>query len=119
MFRPTPPAAGWRPFLIGVGLALVLVFAIGVAIAQTPATAAFDSLLRSHVKEGAVDYGAFAASAEFRRYVDDLAKPANLARRDEALAYYINAYNALAIAGILDGLSPATLLGRVRYFKLK
>jgi hypothetical protein len=36
---------------------------------------------------------------------------------DEArLAFWINAYNAFAIKGILDGYSPATLAGRYRYF---
>ena len=38
---------------------------------------------------------------------------------ESRLAYYINAYNALAIQGILEGLSPSSLLGRARYFKLK
>ena len=33
------------------------------------------------------------------------------------LAFWINAYNALAIKGIIDGLSPSSLLGRFSYFK--
>lgn len=35
----------------------------------------------------------------------------------EALVYWINAYNTLAIKGILDGRSPRTLLGKYSYFK--
>ena len=81
-------------------------------MAQRPDDAPFDALLRASVKDGVVDYAAFRESAAFRKYVDELARPATLSGRDETLAYYINAYNALAIAGILDGLSPSTLLGR-------
>jgi hypothetical protein len=34
----------------------------------------------------------------------------------ERLAFWINAYNAFAVTGILDGYSPDTLFGRYRYF---
>src|SRR5215470_12720152 len=78
----------WRAFLAGVAIGLALLFVIGVAVAQTPDTGGFDRLLRAHVKNGVVDYGAFAASPEFRRYVDDLAKPTQLRGREETLAYY-------------------------------
>jgi len=108
-----------RSFLIGVAIGLAVVLAIGVAVAQTPDAARFDRLLRANVKEGVVDYAGFAGNADFRAYLDALAKPATLGTRDETLAYYINAYNALAIAGILEGLSPSTAFGRVRYFNFK
>jgi hypothetical protein len=106
----------WRNFLLGVALGLACLLAVGIAVAQP---AAFDALLRAHVKNGVVDYPAFQDNAAFRKYVEDLAKPAQLAGKEETLAYYINAYNALAIQGILDGLSPSSLLGRARYFKIK
>jgi len=109
----------WWPFLTGVLLGLVLLAVLGVAVAQPPDDARFDALLRAHVRDGNVDYGAFAQSPDFRSYVADLAKPATPRGRDATLAYYINAYNALAIAGILDGLSPSTAFSRVRYFNLK
>lgn len=109
----------WRNFLLGVAVGLACLAAVGVAVAQPADHAAFDALLRAHVKNGTVDYPGFQDSAAFRKYVEDLVKPAKLAGREETLAYYINAYNALAIQGILDGLSPSSLLGRARYFKLK
>lgn len=111
--------ARWRSFLLGVAIGLACLLALGVAVAQPADHAAFDALLRANVKNGVVDYPAFQDNAAFRRYVEDLARPVELAGREEALVYYINAYNALAIQGILDGLSPSSLLGRLRYFKLK
>ena len=111
--------AAWRPFLIGVAVGLACLLAVGIAVAQTPDTAGFDQLLRDNVRNGVVNYPAFQGNAAFRKYVEDLGKPAKLASKEETLAYYINAYNALAIAGILDGLSPSSLLGRARYFKYK
>jgi len=79
--------------------------------------APFDALLRANVKNGVVNYPGFQDNAAFKGYVAELAKPANLAGRADELAYYINAYNALAIQGILDGLSPSSYFGRQRYFK--
>ena len=81
--------------------------------------APFDALLRAHVKAGQVDYPAFQDAPAFRAYVAALAPPVELANRNEELAFYINAYNALAIAGILDGLSPASAIGRQRFFRFR
>jgi hypothetical protein len=100
-------------------LALGVALLASAALAQAPDPAPFDALLRSHVAQGRVDYPAFQDSAAFRAYVADLAKPAKPDGRDASLAYHINAYNALAIQGILDGLSPSSVLGRLRYFKLQ
>ncbi|MCU0627032.1 MAG: DUF547 domain-containing protein [Gemmatimonadaceae bacterium] len=59
---------------------------------------AFDRLLRAHVRDGLVDYDAFARDAAFRDYLARLAAtdPATLGR-DEQLALWINAYNAYTI----------------------
>jgi len=59
---------------------------------------AFDALLRAHVEQGMVDYDAFAASADFPRYLASLAAtdPATL-DKPEQLAFWINAYNAYTI----------------------
>lgn len=59
---------------------------------------AFDALLRAHVRDGLVDYDAFARSATFRGYLDALAG-ARLEDRDERdrLAFWINVYNAWTI----------------------
>lgn len=60
---------------------------------------AFDDLLATHVDaHGVVDYDAFARSADFRGYLDQLAR-ADLAplSESERLALWINAYNAYTI----------------------
>jgi len=80
--------------------------------------AEFGEILTASVNGGYVDYPRIAADPRFFAYVAALAAPLPAdASRDEQLAFYINAYNALAIKGIVDGLSPSSLLGRYRYFK--
>lgn len=108
-----------RPFLAGVAIGLALLLLAGLAFGQAPDPRPFDALLRANVRGGLVNYPGFQDSPRFRAYVADLGKPATLPGRDDLLAHYVNAYNALAIAGILEGLSPSTLLGRARYFRIK
>jgi hypothetical protein len=120
--RPHPRSsrfAAWRPFLTGVALGIAFLIALGSAMAQGIDHAPFDALLRANVKNGVVNYPGFQDNTAFRQYVQNLAKPARLDSKADQLAYYINAYNALAIEGILQGLSPSSLLGRARYFKFK
>lgn len=59
---------------------------------------AFDSLLRSHVVRGMVDYDAFKAAPQLGAYLTSLAR-ADLSGlpEGERLALYINAYNAYTI----------------------
>ena len=99
--------------------ALALLGAVTGATAQTIDHAPFDALLRANVKNGVVNYPGFQNNAAFKGYVAALAKPVKFDSLAAELAYYINAYNALAIEGILEGLSPSSLLGRARYFKYK
>src|SRR5688500_8876133 len=60
---------------------------------------AFDALLKAHVTaEGRVDYDAFARSATFPAYLDQLvAVYPDALSRSERLAFWINAYNAYTI----------------------
>ncbi len=88
-------------------------------LAQPLDHAPFDALLRVNVSNGVVNYPGFQNNAAFRNYIDARAVSRAFAGKNDELAYYINAYNALAIEGILQGLSPASLLGRARYFKFK
>lgn len=62
----------------------------------------FDALLRRHVHAGLVDYDAFARDPGFERYLGRLATfdPASLPTAD-ALAFWINTYNAYTIALII------------------
>ncbi len=81
----------------------------------------FDDLLRVHVRDGVVDYPAIGADPRFEAYLDHLNRvdPTGLPTDRDRLAFWINAYNAFAIKGILDGYSPLTLVGRYRYFIAK
>ena len=83
--------------------------------------AAFDEVLRAHVGDGVVRYPAIAADSRFPAYLRTLDRvdPYTLLARQERLAFWINAYNAFAIQGILDGLSPRTKFGQYRYFIAK
>jgi hypothetical protein len=79
---------------------------------------AFDEVLRAHVKDGVVDYPGMAKDPRFSLYLDQLSRvdPNALPGRQHRLAFWINAYDAFAIEGILDGYSPLTTIGQWRYF---
>lgn len=81
--------------------------------------AGFDALLRAHVRAGLVDYDAFARDPRFERYLDDLAAfdPASLPRAD-ALAFWIDAYNAYTIALIVSHDERASIRNINRSFGL-
>jgi hypothetical protein len=78
----------------------------------------FHEILRANVKEGQVDYPGIQADGRLEGYLAQLNRvdPNALATTQERLAFWINAYNAFAIKGILDHYSPMTLVGRYRYF---
>lgn len=80
----------------------------------------FSTLLAANVDKGSVNYQGFQDSEEFDTYVDYIANKAftEAASTDNKLAFYINAYNALAIEGILDGSSPSSFFGKIGYFKM-
>jgi len=67
---------------------------------------AFDEILRAHVKHGMLDYRALKTehAAALDRYLQSLAAadPQGFANRDDELAYWLNAYNAFVIAGVLE-----------------
>jgi hypothetical protein len=75
-------------------------------------------VLAVHVKDGVVDYPGVQRDDRFSTYLTQLDRvdPQALPTRQERLAFWINAYNAFAIKGILDRYSPMTLVGRYRYF---
>ena len=83
--------------------------------------AAFDEVLRAHVDGGVVRYPAIAGDPRFEKYLWHLDRidPYTLLARQERLAFWINAYNAFAVKGILDGYSPLTKFGQYRYFIAK
>ena len=80
--------------------------------------AIFDKILKSHVVDGAVDYASISPD-ELQPYLDFVANMdvSKLKTTQEQVAFYVNAYNALSIKGILNGKSPSSLLGRLKFFK--
>ncbi len=101
--------------LIAALLVLLPVAQAGAGSLHDP----FDGVLDSHVSGGRVDYSAVAKDPRFQSYLEDLSrvKADGLPSRQEKLAYWINAYNAFAIKGILDGYSPGSFFGRISFFK--
>ncbi len=77
----------------------------------------WQDLLRTYVRDGAVDYPAIQRQGRLTSYLAllDRVDPNQLSG-DNRLALWINAYNAFAVKGILDHYSPGTLFGRYRYF---
>ena len=101
-------------------LALLLSAPAQAEIASDTLHRPFDQLLSEHVNNGLVNYPAIKADPRFEAYVASLAEinADELPSREEKLAFWINAYNVLAIKGIIDGRSPDSFFGRVGYFKL-
>ena len=79
----------------------------------------FDDMLQVSVQEGQVNYPALQTDPRFAAYLAQLDRvdPVSLSSERDRLAFWINAYNAFAIQGILDGYSPRPYLGWYRYFK--
>ncbi len=78
----------------------------------------WDQIVQAQVQDGQVDYPGIQASGLLDRYLEELNRidPTTLHTRQHQLAFWINAYNAFAVKGILDYYSPTTLWGRYRYF---
>jgi hypothetical protein len=77
----------------------------------------WDDILTAHVVDGHVDYDAIAGDEGFEATVRDIAAASLEGQdRDAVLAFYINAYNVLAVQGILDGHSPTGSFGKLRFF---
>jgi len=94
-------------------LLLVTLAMAGRAPAQAPANPGgfshrlWDEVLRAHVTDrGRVDYAGLRRDPRFQRYVDSLAaaEPRRMPGDPDRLAFWINAYNALTIHGILSHL---------------
>jgi len=78
----------------------------------------FDQSLQQNINDGVVNYPALASDQAFSLYLIELQHlaPQQLPTPNHRLAFWINAYNAFAIKGILNGLSPSTFSGRYTYF---
>jgi hypothetical protein len=113
--RPGKILAGFRMARLLPGFCLIW----SVTQAAVPGYSDFDAVLLRNVERGFVDYAGIAADPAFARFVVSLeeTRPEEAADSRARSALLINAYNAFAIQGILDGYSPASRLGRYSYFK--
>jgi hypothetical protein len=87
------------------------------ARAAAPDYALLDQVLVENVRNGYVDYDGIAANPRFATFLGQLGTADLPDDRNQRIALLVNAYNAFAISGILQGYSPATRFGRSRYFK--
>jgi hypothetical protein len=102
-----------------VALALLLAGASASGADSRVLNALLDGVLRAHVDDGYVDYPEIARNVRFYKYLEAIAAfdPATLADDRERLAFWINAYNALAIKSVIDGVTPVDMMGRMRFFR--
>jgi hypothetical protein len=104
------------------GLALVGLCAIDFALAARPPSLhdPFDRILRNYVDaEGRVAYRALEkqSGSQLRAYLEALAEadPTALDEREQ-IAFWINAYNAAVLNGVLRGYDAEGVIARVRFF---
>lgn len=105
---PRPLARAW-PALLGAVL-LLLGCATSAAAVPTlpydPTHARWDRLLHAHVRQGVVDYTGLRGPGrpELDAYLGELSSVASTASwsRSEALAFWINAYNAWTVKLVVD-----------------
>ncbi|MGQ0657482.1 MAG: DUF547 domain-containing protein [Chromatiales bacterium] len=102
-----------------VVLLLLLVLLNSPVWASSSLHQTFDELLKARVTNGQVDYPGIATDPRFADYLETLktVDATTLRTREERLAFWINAYNALVIQGILAGGSPSSFFGRIGFFK--
>ncbi len=105
---------------VAAALGLVLGLSAGPAWAKVD-WSGYDRLVRTHVRDGVVDYAGLAAErpvlAKLVAAVA-VADPKAEGDRPAQLAAWLNAYNALVIDAVLQGKSPASFFGRQTFFKL-
>lgn len=78
----------------------------------------FQEVFADHVKDGYVDYPEIARDLRFGKLMEALAEldPASLPDDAARTAFWINAYNALAVKNIIDGKSPNGAMSRMGFF---
>lgn len=87
--------------------------------AAAPDYSEFDAVLLRNVQQGFVDYAGINADPAFAQFVASLGETGteDVADSRARLAFLINAYNAFAVQGILNGYTPSSWLGRYTYFR--
>ncbi len=84
------------------------------------ATTTYAQILIKSVAKGRVDYQVVANMREdLDRYLAAVAKAQAPKSKPKAVAFYIDAYNALVLAAVLDAGTPKSVLGVDKFFKKK
>ncbi|MBI2104390.1 MAG: DUF547 domain-containing protein [Candidatus Omnitrophica bacterium] len=103
-------------------VALAMVIAGGLAPAASSASAVdhsmWDQLLKRHVRQGLVDYTSVQAERKLMdQYLEQLAivDVDTLPSKEAKLAFWVNAYNASVVKGVLDH-APVTSVKEVKGF---
>ncbi|TAG28452.1 MAG: DUF547 domain-containing protein [Verrucomicrobia bacterium] len=93
-------SARFAPWLLATTLGFFSLTSGAFAFDHGP----LDTLLKDHVREGRVDYAALKEDTRLAAYLDALASAdlATLPARNEQLAFWINAYNAVTLKLIVD-----------------
>lgn len=108
-----------RPAFFACVLTIALMAASGGGAANLLDFEQYDEILLQNVRNGFVDYDRIAGDARFGVFIEQLGgadgRPPET--DDEHLALHINAYNAFAIQGIINGYSPETWWSRRAFFK--
>ena len=90
---------------------------ISLTLWNTTALAAFDhslwdSILKTHVENGRVDYSTLSADPRLDAYLESLnqAEETQLASREEKIAFWTNAYNAYTLKLIVNHLPVSSIM---------
>ncbi len=106
-----------RKLFAHVSLLMVACLMANTLYANNDLHQAFTEILGKSVSNGQVDYKAIKNNPKYFSYLESLKKKTSFKTKDEELAYWINAYNALVIQSILNGGSPKSFFSRMKFFK--
>lgn len=112
----------FRPLFAGrryCGLLLLLLCQSALASDARSLNALLDGVLAAHVEDGYIDYPEIARNVRFQRYLAALADVdlSTLVEPADQIAFWLNAYNAVAIKIVTEGVTPITRLSRLKYFR--
>ncbi len=87
-----------------ISLFLAFILCLPLLSIARPNDALFTAILKTHVKNGRVNYSELKKDGRLARYCKSLEStdPASLKNADEQLAFWINAYNAYTLKIVVD-----------------
>jgi hypothetical protein len=78
-----------------------------------------DSVFAANVEDGYVDYPAISRNVRFHKYIEALVDVdlSELTNDQQKIAFWLNVYNTLAVKNVIDGVTPVTRIGRIKFFR--